>query len=228
MKTFFRILRRLGILLCVLILAAVLVGRERLELLAMRVAGMVADRAAAGRIFVNAEGVPAAEVGIVPGASIRSPHLKARAEMAAALYHAGKVQRLLLSGDGREASYDEPAALRRMLIALGVPDGALTEDKAGLSTWETLERARSLHGIRRAVVITQEFHSSRVVLLGRYFDLEITVCCAASPADIRRDEVRESRARVRALMDMAGLRNWTATCESDRSVSIGRLELAKW
>jgi|GEM_PF-4089151 len=228
MKTIFQIFRRLAVVLCVLVLAAVLAGRERMERLAMRVAAHFADRAAAGRVFEKAEDVPAAEVGIVPGASIRSPHLKARAEMAAALYQSGKVQRLLLSGDGREASYDEPAALRRMLVELGVPDSALTEDKAGLSTWETLERARSVHGIRRAVVITQEFHSSRVVLLGRHFDLDVTVCCAASPADTRRDEARESRARVRALMDMAGLRNWTATCESDRSVSIGRLELAKW
>ena len=188
----------------------------------------MANRAAAGRVVTVVAQTPSCEAGIVLGASIRSPHLRERAETAAALYHAGKVQRLLLSGDGRATSYDEPAALRRMLVRLGVPDAAMSEDKAGLSTWDSLERARSVFGIQRAVVITQAFHSSRVVLLARHFGIEVTVCCAASPTDTQRDEAREGRARVRAFLDMAGLRKWTDTCERSHRINIGRVELAGW
>ena len=85
-----------------------------------------------------------------------------------------------------------------------------------------------MFGISKAVVITQAFHSSRVVLLAHHFDMEVTVCCAISPADTQRDEAREGRARVRAFLDMAGLRKWTATCETNRGVTIGRVELANW
>lgn len=228
MKTITRLFRRLLITLAALLLLAVLAGRERLERLAMWGAEKLAAHAAQGRVITNPAALPAVETAIVPGASIRSPHLRARAETAAALFHAGKVRHLLLSGDGREASYHEPAALRTMIRELGVPDNAMTEDCAGLSTWETLERARHVHSLTRAVVITQASHAPRVALLARSFDLDVTIFCALSPADTRRDKAREARARVRALMDMAGLRGWTATWETDRGVALGRMKLARW
>jgi vancomycin permeability regulator SanA len=228
MKTIARQLGRILITLAALMMLALFAGRNQLERLAMWSAEKLAVHAAQGIVFTNPAAMPEVEAAIIPGASIRSPHLRARAETAAALFHAGKVRYLFLSGDGREAGYHEPAALRRMLRELGVPDSAMTEDPAGLSTWETLERARHLYGLNRAVVITQAYHAPRVALLARHFYLDLTVCCAASPADTRRDEYREARARVRAIMDMAGLRGWTATCEADRCVTLGRLELARW
>src|SRR5918994_3958405 len=57
--------------------------------------------------------VPSAEVAIVPGALVEpdgdmSAMLAARVEQASRLWHAGKVEKILVSGDHGSWKYDEP------------------------------------------------------------------------------------------------------------------------
>src|SRR5512133_4040838 len=59
------------------------------------------------------------------------PALEDRILYAANLYHNGKVQTILMSGDRRSDSYDEPAAMRTYAIKLGIPEKAIILDNAG-------------------------------------------------------------------------------------------------
>src|ERR1041384_3807765 len=89
-------------------------------------ADRVCERAASGRIYKLADTVPEREVGLVLGASKQTRHGNAnlhfnqRITAAAELYKAGKVHRLLVSGDNHIATYDEPTDMRNALIAAGV------------------------------------------------------------------------------------------------------------
>lgn len=111
---------------------------------------------------------PSERVAIVFGAGLRrdggpTPILYDRVATAAELYHSGKVEFLLLSGDG--LSNREPPAMRRAALDLGVPDAALTLDDAGLDTYATCYRARNVFGLTRAVLVTQTFHLPRALFL---------------------------------------------------------------
>src|SRR5262245_20709145 len=89
------------------------------------------------RIFTTVEATPANEVAIVLGTSPtiagrwRNPFFAGRMDTAAALYRAGKVKHLLVSGDNSRKTYDEPTAMRDALIERGVPFDAVTLDYAG-------------------------------------------------------------------------------------------------
>jgi SanA protein len=70
--------------------------------------------------------VPPAEAAIVPGALVQpdgrmSSMLADRVQQAAALWRAGKVRRVLVSGDHHTWSYDEPDTMRNALQRRGVP-----------------------------------------------------------------------------------------------------------
>ncbi|MDF5753724.1 ElyC/SanA/YdcF family protein [Spongiactinospora sp. TRM90649] len=115
--------------------------------------------------------VPEAPVALVLGAGIRwdrpTPMLAKRLDIAAALYHAGRVRALLLSGDNGRTGYDEPTVMRDYLVAKGVPGDAVVLDYAGFDTWDSCVRARQVFGADRVTVITQVFHLPRAVTLCR-------------------------------------------------------------
>ncbi|AEW93912.1 integral membrane protein [Streptantibioticus cattleyicolor NRRL 8057 = DSM 46488] len=124
--------------------------------------------ASSGRIRDVAD-VPPEPVGVVFGAGLDhgrpSPYLAHRLDAAAALYRAGKVRALLVTGDKGRTGYNEPAAMRAYLAAHGVPAGHVVLDYAGFDTWDSCARARRIFGVNRAVLVTQGFHIRRALAL---------------------------------------------------------------
>lgn len=152
-------------------------------------------------------GAPAAPVAIVFGAGISvtgdpTAALRVRLEDAAALYRAGKVKVLLVSGDNGTTSHDEPTVMRNYLVRLGVPSSKVVLDYAGFDTWDTCVRAKRIFGVDRALVVTQQFHLSRAVFLCRQAGID-----ADGAADPHPDEdkviyhLREFPAAVKASWD---------------------------
>ncbi|WP_437970706.1 ElyC/SanA/YdcF family protein [Sorangium sp. So ce260] len=124
------------------------------------------------RIYRDVDVVPRGQVAIVPGALVwpdgtPSAVLEDRLAAALALYGAGKVQRILVSGDHGRVGYDEPNAMRAWLVRRGVPSEDVFMDHAGLRTLDTMQRAARVFGVRDAVVCTQEFHLPRALYLAR-------------------------------------------------------------
>lgn len=112
--------------------------------------------------------VPRTPVAIVFGAGLKpngtpSVYLARRLEAARALYAAGTVAVVLVSGDNGTPQHDEPTAMRDWLVAHGVPDGRIVRDFAGFDTHDTCVRAHDVFGVRSAVLLTQDYHLRRAL-----------------------------------------------------------------
>jgi len=154
--------------------------------------------------------VPPAEVAIVPGAMVQadgkmSAMLADRVEQAARLWHAGKVEKVLVSGDHHTWAYDEPDTMRKALVARGVPPRDVFEDHAGFDTWATMVRARAIFNVEDAVVVTNGFHMARALFLAQ----EAGIDASGLTADFHRwgyqgkkSGVREVFSRVKAIADV--------------------------
>ena len=166
--------------------------------------------AAGSHCFEHAHAVPARKVAIVPGARVWSDGtpshaLEDRLATALDLFRAGKVERVLVSGDHGAPEYDEPNAMRRWLVDRGVPSAAVFLDHAGFRTLDTMERARRVFGVDSAIVCTQGFHLARAVFLARNAGID-AVGLAADRRDYLNetyDGLRELLARPMALLDVA-------------------------
>ena len=114
---------------------------------------------------------PSEPVAVVFGAGLvdgkPSPYLANRLRAGLALYQAGKVRALLVTGDNGHVGYDEPDAMRTFLIAHGVPADRVVRDYAGFDTWDSCSRAHRIFGVNRAILVTQGFHIRRALALCR-------------------------------------------------------------
>ena len=97
--------------------------------------------ASAGRIeeLGAPDDTATAPVAIVLGAAVNpsgepSPWLRYRLDTAARLYHSGRVEALLVSGDNGRENYNEPVAMRNYLVSAGIPAEAIALDYAGFDT----------------------------------------------------------------------------------------------
>jgi vancomycin permeability regulator SanA len=112
---------------------------------------------------------PRAPVALVFGAGLwdgePSPYLAHRLDSAVELYERGKVRAVLVSGDNSREEYDEPDAMRRYLSARGVPADRIVADYAGFDTWDSCTRAARVFGVRKALLVSQDFHIRRAVAL---------------------------------------------------------------
>jgi SanA protein len=128
-------------------------------------------------------------------------HFVRRVEAAAALYHAGKVQRLILSGD---KAHDEPMELKRALLARGVPESAMILDNYGLRTLDSVVRARDVFHCDKLTIISERFHDFRALFLSRFYGIN-AVAYAPPNLPLRwmiRSTIREALARVKAVLDL--------------------------
>jgi SanA protein len=154
--------------------------------------------------------VPAVEVAIVPGALVEpdgdmSAMLAARVEQASRLWRAGKVEKILVSGDHGSWKYDEPDTMRKALVEDGVAPEDVFEDHAGFDTWATMVRAREIFGVREAVVVTQGFHMPRALFLADEAGIEasgLTADLQPWGSQGRKSTVREVLSRVKAAVDV--------------------------
>ena len=83
----------------------------------------------------------------------------------AALYHAGKVDRIIVSGDNSTPTYNEPGMMREDLVARGVPDSVIHADYAGRRTLDSVVRASEIFGQDSLLVVSQRFHNERALYL---------------------------------------------------------------
>lgn len=133
--------------------------------------------------------VPSKPVAIVFGAGVYaggpSAVLRERVNMAAALFKAGKVERVLLSGDGRAESFSETAAMEAMALALEIPESAIFLDPLGYDTYSSCLRARYEYDITQAVLVSQSFHLPRALLTCNGLGVESHGVVAAQSDDIK-------------------------------------------
>ncbi len=163
-----------------------------------------------GEIWNSPAEVKHAEVAIVPGAMVNSDGtmslmLADRVDQAAALYHQGKVDKILVSGDHGQWVYDEPTTMRRALMAQGVPADVIFTDHAGFNTNATMRRAREIFGASDAIIVTQGFHMRRSLFLAKMAGLEangLTSDLHGYGGQGMKSDIREVASRAKAVIDV--------------------------
>lgn len=154
--------------------------------------------------------VPSSQTALVLGAQVKadgemSLMLADRVERAVQLWESGKVERILVSGDHSDWTYDEPDTMRMALQRAGVPDKVIFEDHAGFDTWSSVVRAEKVFNVTDAVIITQGFHMSRALFLADAAGLKATGLTSDINGYGSREmpvKVREFLARVKAVGDV--------------------------
>lgn len=145
-------------------------------------------------VYTDAVEVPLKRAAIVFGAGLRrdgrpTTVLRDRVAAAADLYFAGKIEKILMSGDNQFSDYNEPGAMRDYAMELGVPEDDIALDYAGRRTYDTCFRARDIFGLNEAVLVTQSFHLPRALYTCRALEIS----AVGFNAD-QRDYHRRSRA----------------------------------
>ena len=167
-----------------------------------------------GRIYSFAD-VPERPVAIVFGAEVYangepSPMLADRVEGGAKLLKAGKVKALLFTGDNSVTYYNEPEAMRRYALSIGVPDSAIVLDYAGFRTYDSCYRARDIFKVKRAILVSQQFHLDRALLVCNQLGVD-SVGVAADvlrpegymPDSLFYSQIREFPSTAKSILDIA-------------------------
>ena len=199
--------RKRAIVRRILIVCAVLAC---LCFLAICAADLRVERCAAGRVYETIGDVPAREYGLLLGTTrlvkgkYRNDYFYHRVRAAADLYRAGKIRKIIVSGDNSRTDYNETGDMKRELVAEGVAPDDVLMDYAGFRTLDSVVRARNLFGAKEITVISQEFHCERAVYLADRNGID-AIGFAAEDTRVEsaqmRLAIRESLARVLAVLD---------------------------
>ena len=125
--------------------------------------------------------------------------------MAAQLYHAGKADFIIASGDNHTKDYDEPTAMRDSLVARGVPADRIILDFAGFRTLDSVVRAKEVFGCDSLTIVSQADHCARALWLAEAGGIEAVAISAPVRAGrlVRvRLGLRERLARDKMMLDL--------------------------
>lgn len=146
----------------------ILLGAGLLIIVGTVIIAFIVQRSYRSSIFA-VEQSPSRPVALVLGASVKSGQpntvLEDRLIIAKKLYDEGKVKKLILSGDNRAIEHNEPEAMKRFLLARGVPEQDLILDYAGRRTYDSCYRLKHIFLQDSVIIVTQQFHLPRALYL---------------------------------------------------------------
>lgn len=169
------------------------------------------ERAAAVRIYTDVDSIPYNRVGLLLGTNPMNrlgrpnSYFINRIGTAAKLFHAGKIDYIIASGDNHTRGYDEPTAMRDSLMAHGVPAERIVLDYAGFRTLDSVVRAKEVFGCDSLTIISQADHNARALYLAEANGIEAVAVSAPLRAGrwVRmRLALREWLARDKMMLDV--------------------------
>ncbi|BCX48803.1 vancomycin high temperature exclusion protein [Haloferula helveola] len=119
-----------------------------------------------------------------------SPRLKARLDKAVELYREGWFPLILVSGGTGKEGYPEGTAMKRYLVASGIPEAAVVVDDDGVDIWASATHTARLikeRELESVFVISQFYHVPRSRLALSKFGIEPVYTAHASffePRDV--------------------------------------------
>lgn len=192
------------ILSLVLLCIAVIVGCQLIVL-----------NAAKGRTYSDVDQIPHREVGLLLGTNplgrsgLPNQFFLRRIDAAVAMYEAGKVDRIIISGAKRDEDYDETEAMRQALVSRGVPDSILVLDGEGFRTTASIKRAKDVFEADTLTLISQQFHNERALFMARHYGIDAIAYNAANTSSRKWKIImvgRECLSRVKAVFEVLGAR----------------------
>ena len=170
---------------------------------------------AEGKVFSEIDSIKYNKVGVLLGTPPKARITKVknyffiyRLDAAEQLYRAGKIEKILISGD--ENSLDgvnEPECMRDSLVARGVPASAIILDGKGYRTINSIVNANKVFGLKSFTIISQEFHNERAIYQAEHLGLDVEnlqAYNARNPKSTRAliTYAREYLARVKMFWDL--------------------------
>ncbi|MBQ6495077.1 MAG: YdcF family protein [Bacilli bacterium] len=120
--------------------------------------------------------IPNVDCILVLGAGLRnnnpSPMLKDRLDKSIELYDKKISNKLLMSGDHTKKNYDEVNIMKEYAIDKGVPSKDIFMDHAGISTYDSIYRAKNIFNAKRIIIVTQKYHLYRALYIADKLGIE--------------------------------------------------------
>lgn len=194
------------------ILAAVMGGCVLLGGVAAIIASKYVKKSTSSRIITVEQAAILNDVDciLVLGCQVKSDGvpshmLEDRLRRSVELYNAQAAPKLLMSGDHGQDNYNEVGTMKQYAIDEGIPSSDVFMDHAGFSTYESMYRAKEVFGVKKIVIVTQEYHLYRALYIAEKMDIE----AYGISADYRsywgqgKREIREIMARCKDMLATA-------------------------
>lgn len=164
----------------------------------------------ADQLYTDVSKVPPKRIGVVLGTSkylsngYINYYYKFRIDAAVALYKAGKIQYIIVSGDNGTKQYNEPETMYNDLVNAGIPADRIYMDFAGFRTLDSIVRAHYIFDADDFIVISQQFHNERAIAIANFKDIK---AIGFNAKDVNKNagiktQIREKFARVKMLIDL--------------------------
>lgn len=191
-----------------LLLGAAAVGL--LALLGIVAVYQVIARNASGRLFDDPQEIDEPQIALLLGTTPKladgraNLYFEYRVAATLKLFEAGKIQRVIVSGDHSRDDYNEPEAFRARFVEAGISPEQIHLDYAGFRTLDSVVRAQKVFGQSKVLIISQPFHNERAIYLADHFGLEASAYNARDlgGAPGLKNLLREALARVKVFIDL--------------------------
>lgn len=168
------------------------------------------NRKAEQYLYRDVQDIPHNKVGLLLGTSKKLSNGRSnlyfanRIQAAVDLYKAGKIDRIIISGDNSTHQYNEPQDMKDALIQHQVPDSVIYLDYAGFRTFDSVVRCKEIFGQHTITIISQKFHNARAIFIARQNNM---VAVGFNAADVNqyaglKTNIRELFARVKLFIDL--------------------------
>ena len=161
-------------------------------------------------VYQSVESIPYNKTALLLGTSKhlsdgrKNLYYQDRIEAVAALFHAHKVDYVIVSGDNSRKDYDEPTDMKNDLVAAGIPAERIYLDYAGFRTLDSVVRCKEIFGQTSFTIVSQQFHNERAIYLARHYNI---AAIGFNAKDVQayygfKTLLREKLARVKLFVDL--------------------------
>lgn len=178
-------------------------------LLMILYANITAVWASRGRLFSDPRKLPQCPAGLVFGTTDRvngreNLYFRYRIDAAVAVWEAGKVGTIIVSGSSDDRYYNEPAKMTRALVRRGIPEDRIVEDDSGDRTLDSVVRIKEALGGKPVLFISQRFQNERAIYLAKAHGIR---AYGYNAKDVEtsggfKTKLREVGARVKMWLDV--------------------------
>ena len=181
----------------------------------MLICNQIVVNNAEGKVFSDIDSIKYNKVGLLLGTTpqarfdrITNYFFIYRIDAAEQLYKAGKIEKILISGDDDSLDgINETECMRDSLLARGVPANAIILDGKGYRTISSIINANKVYGLKSFTIISQKFHNERAIYQAEHLGLDVENIQAYNAEDPKSRRaylttIREYFARVKMFMDL--------------------------
>ncbi|MFI5196722.1 MAG: vancomycin high temperature exclusion protein [Chitinophagales bacterium] len=169
----------------------------------------IVNKSTEKQLYTDVNQIPKNKVGLLLGTAkfkdkakhIINPYYQNRIDATVALYMAGKIDFIIVSGDSA-TYYNEPGLMKSDLIAQGVPANRIYVDNAGFRTLDSILRCRDIFGEDHITIISQEFHNQRALFIANHKHVTAIAFNATEGNIFIGFVFREKLARVKMVLDL--------------------------